>query len=317
MTGDGGAIEVACALATEPKAARLGALNLASNGIGADGATTLCALLACLGKGDDANSASVSASSTLAAAKPTRQAHGQALDSASAAPSLLPQPQPRFLRRVDTLVLANNNLGTPGAALLARALRTNATLTRLDLENNRIACAGVRAICDALSVNCKSSGTLFVRCLNVNHNTIKAAGALALADYLRLGHTAGSGSGTGTGTDGAFIVGSFGCVELLACNNSLGNVGATALADAVRASLTLQRLDVRNIAVTETGAQALNEAMALRYGGQTQPIFSIIPQSSTKYQLVPIIEIVVLCLKNAKFMPQLAPIFAGAYYSPL
>ncbi len=270
MTGDGGAIEVACALATEPKSSRLGALNLASNGIGADGAATLLTLLACLSV-DGASSASSSSSSSSKSKSARRLAHGPSSDSSASVPSPLPPPQPRFLRRINTLVLANNNLGAAGAAQLARALRTNATLTRIDVENNRIACAGVRAICDALSFNCKNSGgigggTLFVRSLNVSNNTIKAAGAIALAEYLRLGHTATAattGSGTENGTH--FVAGAFGCVELLAWNNSLGNAGATALADAVRSSLTLQRLDVRNIAVTETGAQALNDAVALRY----------------------------------------------------
>ena len=72
------------------------------------------------------------------------------------------------------LVLTDNGLTNAGAGELASALRTNSALTYLGLRDNEITDDGAEALAAALEAN----GTL--RTLEVGYNAIGAAGAAAL-----------------------------------------------------------------------------------------------------------------------------------------
>jgi hypothetical protein len=48
------------------------------------------------------------------------------------------------------LKLGSNSIGVEGAIAIAEALKVNAVLTKLDLENNRMGDAGEKAVRDAV-----------------------------------------------------------------------------------------------------------------------------------------------------------------------
>ncbi len=75
-----------------------------------------------------------------------------------------------------TLILKNNKIGDDGAKALATALKTNKTLTTLNLSDNRIDDEGAKALAEAL----KTNRTLAI--LNLKKNFIGGDGIDALAE---------------------------------------------------------------------------------------------------------------------------------------
>ncbi|KAK3819060.1 MAG: hypothetical protein J3R72DRAFT_529307 [Linnemannia gamsii] len=161
-----------------------------------------------------------------------------------------------------TLNLRGNSIGHNGAKALAEALKTNSTLTTLDLWNNSIGSDGAKALAEAL----KTNSTLTT--LNLNRNSIGGDGAKALAEALKTNSTLTTLNleYNKIGDDGAKAL-----AEALKTNstltilsleyNKIGDDGAKALAEALKTNSTLTTLDLRGNSIGSDGAKALAEAL--------------------------------------------------------
>lgn len=91
-------------------------------------------------------------------------------------------------RRLQSLCLANCRIGDDSVAHLAQALRTNTSLTCLDLRANRVKASGAAALADVLlgaADHAKTHRSAFqppLKILDLGHNAIGDEGAIALAD---------------------------------------------------------------------------------------------------------------------------------------
>ena len=127
----------------------------------------------------------------------------------------------------------NCGVGDAGTAVLAAALRSNATLRRLDVHGNNIGDAGCFALADALRCN----ATLAV--LDLGRNKIGDDGAATLAGALRVNAS---------------------LTVLNLHENCIRDAGAAALADALRVNSALKRLDVHYNKLGKDGIAVLTEA---------------------------------------------------------
>ncbi|KAG0005602.1 hypothetical protein BGZ79_003513 [Entomortierella chlamydospora] len=141
-----------------------------------------------------------------------------------------------------TLNLKDNSIGKEGALALSQSLKTNTVLTTLNLRNNSIGNEGALALLEALKVN----ATLTT--LNSWGNSIGKEGALALSEALKTNTTLTT-------------------LDLEA--NSVGDEGALALSEALKANTTLATLRLRKNPIGNEGALALSEAL------KTNPILQI------------------------------------------
>ncbi|KAG9061040.1 hypothetical protein KI688_007669 [Linnemannia hyalina] len=163
-----------------------------------------------------------------------------------------------------TLDLFGNSIGRDGAQALSEALKTNSTLTTLDLKNSRIGSDGAQALFEAL----KTNTTLTT--LNLTDNTIVNSGAQALFEALKTNSTLTTLNLTDNwiGPNGAQVLS-----EALKTNsalttldlsyNSIGSDGAQALSEALKINSTLTTLDLRGNSIGRDGAQALSEALKI------------------------------------------------------
>jgi ubiquinone biosynthesis protein UbiJ len=151
----------------------------------------------------------------------------------------------RVRRNDPTLVRLDlrGKIGVAGAQALADALRTNTTLTQLDLRSsnigvdlssNLISAAGAQALADAL----RTHATLTK--LNLSSNYLGDINTQPFADALKTNTT---------------------LTELDLISNYIGDVGAQALADALRTNTTLTRLNLAWNQIDDAGAQALANAL--------------------------------------------------------
>jgi len=117
---------------------------------------------------------------------------------------------------------------------LAETLKTNNTLTAINLSGNKIGSEGTRALAEALKTNTTLTS------IDLNENPISAKGAQALAEALKTNITL-------TSIDLSY--------------NQIGSDGAQALAEALKtnSTLTLINLSYNNIGIE--GIQALAEAL--------------------------------------------------------
>ncbi|KAF9432437.1 hypothetical protein BGZ76_010812 [Entomortierella beljakovae] len=120
--------------------------------------------------------------------------------------------------------------------ILVNSLKTNTTLTHLDLRHNKIGNEGALALLEAL----KTNTTLTT--LNLSDNSIGEGGALALSIALMINTT---------------------LTTLDLRNNTIGNEGALALSDALKANTTLTNLNLSSNLIGNKGAQALSEALQI------------------------------------------------------
>ncbi|KAF9946037.1 hypothetical protein BGZ72_000747 [Mortierella alpina] len=161
-----------------------------------------------------------------------------------------------------TLDLERNSIGDNGAQALSEALKTNSTLATLDLRDNSIGPNGAQALSEALKTN--SSLTI----LSLGLNLIGSNGAQALSEALKTNLT------LTTLTLGDNLIGSNGAQalsEALKTNstlttltlgrNSIGDNGAQALSEALKTNSTLTTLTLDVNSIGPNGAQALSEAL--------------------------------------------------------
>ncbi|KAF9538509.1 hypothetical protein EC957_006683, partial [Mortierella hygrophila] len=133
-----------------------------------------------------------------------------------------------------TLDLRSNSIGDNGAQLLSEALKTNSTLTILDLRSNSIWFKGFLALSEALRTN----STLAT--LDLRGNLIGDKVAQAVSEALKTNST---------------------LTTLNLQYNSIGPNGVQALSEALKTNSTLTTLDLRINSIGPNGAQALSEAL--------------------------------------------------------
>ncbi|KAL0229540.1 hypothetical protein GEMRC1_014157 [Eukaryota sp. GEM-RC1] len=118
--------------------------------------------------------------------------------------------------------------------LLTEALKTNTTVTGVDLTEISIGAEGARTLAEALKVNTS------VTSINLSVNSIRDEGARALAEVLKVNTS-------------VTIVNLGG--------NSIGDEGARALADALTVNASITSIDLRFNSIGDEGARALAEAL--------------------------------------------------------
>ncbi|KAF9993363.1 hypothetical protein BGZ79_001988, partial [Entomortierella chlamydospora] len=133
-----------------------------------------------------------------------------------------------------TLNLYSSNIGGNGAQVLAEALKTNSTLTTLDLRSNFIRDSGGQSLAEAL----KTNSTLTT--LDLGSNLIGDSGGQSLAEALKTNST---------------------LTTLNLRSNLIGDGGGQALAEALKANSTLTILDLRNNNIRDSGSHTLAEAL--------------------------------------------------------
>ncbi|CAF1259981.1 unnamed protein product [Rotaria sordida] len=132
-----------------------------------------------------------------------------------------------------------NRITEIGAQYLADALKTNTTLTTLDIENNCIGDEGAKHFADAL----RNNTTLIT--LDIGCNGIADEGVQHLADALKKNTALKT-----LNLNGASIRG-----------YKISDKGAEYLVDALKNNTTLTKLDIRNNWITNSGAQYLADAL--------------------------------------------------------
>ena len=138
------------------------------------------------------------------------------------------------LCKIQSLDLNYKRLNAAALAVLAKAIKTNSTLTELDLSYNLITYAGAAALAKAIQTN----STLTV--LNLAKNDIGYDGAAALAEAIQTNST---------------------LTVLNLDNNEIGYDGAAALAEAIQTNSTLTELNLSYNRIADTGVAALAKAI--------------------------------------------------------
>ncbi|ORZ15526.1 hypothetical protein BCR41DRAFT_406194 [Lobosporangium transversale] len=135
---------------------------------------------------------------------------------------------------VTTLDLWDNSIGNEGAFALSKALKINKALTTLDLALNSIEKEGVLAMSGALKIN-EALTTLSLR-----GNPVEDGGALVLSEALRINTT---------------------LTTLDLENASIKKEGALALPTALKVNTTLISLNLNSNPIGKGGVLALSEAL--------------------------------------------------------
>ena len=136
----------------------------------------------------------------------------------------------RSFLKLETLVLRNGNLSAANVAVLADLLKSNTTVTELNLCDSDIGDAGAATLAGEL----QSITTLKV--LKLSRNGIGDAGAAILASALKFNKT---------------------LTELYISGNCIGEAGAEGVADALKSNKTLTELDLSFNKIGDVGAAAL------------------------------------------------------------
>ncbi|KAG0340547.1 hypothetical protein BG005_003180, partial [Podila minutissima] len=132
------------------------------------------------------------------------------------------------------LDLAGNAIGDDGAQALAEALKTNSTLITLDLAGNSVGDNGAQVLAEALKTNSTLTS------LNLMNNSIGFKGTLALTLTRNVNST---------------------LTTLNLQSNSIRDNTVLALSEAFQTNPTLTTLDLANNSIGVNGAQVLAEAL--------------------------------------------------------
>ena len=135
---------------------------------------------------------------------------------------------------VTELNLSKNMVGDDGVAALAEAIKTNPTLTELNLSKNVVGDDGVAALAEAI----KTNSTLTE--LNLSTNTAGDGGVAALAEAIKTNST---------------------LTELNLSDNYINDEGVAALAEAIKTNSTLTELNLSDNYIHDEGVAALTEAI--------------------------------------------------------
>ena len=165
----------------------------------------------------------------------------------------------RALRSNCTLTHINlrcRAIRSPGASEIAKALQSNHTLTHLNLDGNGIDNCGAEDLAQALQSSCA------LKYLDLSQNEIGDQGAVALAKalesnrtltYLDLGHW-----GFPESYASRLFIASRG-VDIK--KGRIGDEGATAFAKTIRSNSVLARLNLQNHRIGKAGAAAIGQSL--------------------------------------------------------
>ncbi|XP_076998101.1 NLR family CARD domain-containing protein 3 isoform X2 [Tamandua tetradactyla] len=163
---------------------------------------------------------------------------------------------------IETLSLAENQIGNKGARALARSLLVNRSLTTLDLRCNNIGPPGAKALADALKINRTLAS------LSLQSNLIKDDGARSVAEALAASRTLSvlHLQKTAIGAPGAqhlshALKQNRSLKELMFSSNSIGDEGTKALAEALKVNEGLESLDLQSNSISDAGVAALTSAL--------------------------------------------------------
>ncbi|KJE98088.1 hypothetical protein CAOG_008114 [Capsaspora owczarzaki ATCC 30864] len=192
------------------------------------------------------------------------------------------------------------------AQVVAEALKSNTTLTQLNLGRNQIGDTGAQAIAEALKVN------KAVTVLGLNENRVGDAGAQAVAEALKVNSTATQLilHDNQIGDDGALAI-----AEALKVNsrliwldlerNQIGDAGAQAIAEALKVNKTIAEVELRYNCIGNAGANALDEACTIYdtcevdFSNQVSPLaFSLFPRSATAEELQTVFHLLISGLEQ-------------------
>ncbi|KAL0243033.1 hypothetical protein GEMRC1_005596 [Eukaryota sp. GEM-RC1] len=134
------------------------------------------------------------------------------------------------LKQLEVSVLQRTSV----SILLIEALKTNTTITSIDLLDSAIGAEGARALAEALLVNSS------VTSVNLCNNFLRDDGARALAEALKVNSSV-------TGVD----------LRL----NSIGDEGAEALAEALKVNTSVTSVNLGYNSIGDEGARALAQAL--------------------------------------------------------
>ncbi|KAF9536939.1 hypothetical protein EC957_009343, partial [Mortierella hygrophila] len=161
-----------------------------------------------------------------------------------------------------TLDLQYNKIGSYEVEVMAEALKTNSTIITLYLGNNSIGDSGAQALAEAL----KTNSTLIN--LSLDHNSIGDNGAQALSEALK---TNSALTALDLRGNSIWFKGLLAFLEPLKNNsalttldlydNPIGDDRAKALSEALKTSSILTTLDLYENSIGADGAQALSEAL--------------------------------------------------------
>ena len=155
----------------------------------------------------------------------------------------------RALRSNCTLTQINlrcRTIRSPGASEIAKALQSNLTLTHLNLNGNGINNCGAEDLAQALQSSCA------LKYLDLSHNEIGDEGAVALAKALESNRTL-------TYLD--LEHGDYSLRGLDYKRKRIGDAGAAAFAETLRSNSVLARLNLQNHGVGNAGAAAIGQSL--------------------------------------------------------
>ena len=160
------------------------------------------------------------------------------------------------------LNLSNSSIGDDGVAALAKAIKKNSTLTELNLSGNTIGVEGVTALSEAIKKNSTLTElNLFGGSLHVDY-VATLAEAIKTNSTLRELNLSDSGIGDdGVAALAEAIKTNSTLKELNLSYNSIDNVGVAALAEAIKTNSTLTLLNLSDSGISDDGVVALAEAI--------------------------------------------------------
>ena len=160
------------------------------------------------------------------------------------------------------LDLSHNNLGPAGAQSFATALKANTTLTNLFLSDNNIGPAGAESLATALKTNTTLTD------LSLFLNNIGPAGAESLATALKTNTTLTSLDlfcnnigPAGAESLATALKANTTLTNLVLYDNDLGPAGAESLSTALKTNTTMTNLDLRGNNIGPAGAESLATAL--------------------------------------------------------
>eukprot|EP01124_Arcella_intermedia_P021116 TRINITY_DN2895_c1_g1_i2.p1 TRINITY_DN2895_c1_g1~~TRINITY_DN2895_c1_g1_i2.p1 ORF type:complete len:1623 (+),score=417.01 TRINITY_DN2895_c1_g1_i2:500-4870(+) len=176
----------------------------------------------------------------------------------------------RFNSTIKSILLPNNNIGPSGIKCITESLKSNSTVTEIDLEWNRISDPkssspdGAKWISDCLKFNSKISTIL------LGSNSIDLKGIEHILESLKSNPTVTTISlgSSSISNPGAKIIANFlksnTTIAFLRLRSSkIGNEGAGYISECLKVNSTLKSLDLRVNVIENNGAKFISECFAL------------------------------------------------------
>ncbi|KAL0242759.1 hypothetical protein GEMRC1_005322 [Eukaryota sp. GEM-RC1] len=183
---------------------------------------------------------------------------------------------------ITSINLSFNSIGDEGARALAEALKVNHSVPSVDLMNNSIGDEGARALAEALKVNDS------VTSIDLEYNSIGAEGARALASALKVNASVTS-INLGRNCIGDECVRAL--ADALKVNSSLtsvilggdstGSEGARALAEALNVNSSVTSVNLDGNSIGDEGVRALADALIVNTKVDLQYSTQVLSDSSS------------------------------------